>query len=97
MTAPVRRVRFAWVAISFCLWVALIGGRLVWLQVVRHSEWVDRAKRQQNSALELAPQRGVLYDRNLRELAMTVQVDSILRFRPNWARTRPRRRRCWLS
>jgi cell division protein FtsI (penicillin-binding protein 3) len=77
MTAPVRRVRFAWVAISFCLWVGLIACRLVWLQVVRHSEWVDRAQRQQNSALELAPQRGVLYDRNLRELAMTVQVDSI--------------------
>jgi cell division protein FtsI (penicillin-binding protein 3) len=77
LTAPVRRVRFAWVAISFCVWAAMIGGRLVWLQVIRHSEWVDRAERQQHSALELAPQRGVLYDRNLRELAMTVQVDSI--------------------
>jgi cell division protein FtsI (penicillin-binding protein 3) len=62
---------------SFCLWAVLIGGRLVWLQVIRHSEWVDKAERQQHSAFELAPQRGVLYDRNLRELAMTVQVDSI--------------------
>jgi cell division protein FtsI (penicillin-binding protein 3) len=77
LTAPVRRVRFAWVAICFCLWAVLIGGRLVWLQVIRHSEWVDKAERQQHSAFELAPQRGVLYDRNLRELAMTVQVDSI--------------------
>jgi cell division protein FtsI (penicillin-binding protein 3) len=77
LTAPVRRVRFAWVAISLCFWAMLIGGRLVWLQVIRHSEWVDRAERQQHSALELAPQRGVLYDRNLRELAVTVQVDSI--------------------
>ncbi|MDP9051984.1 MAG: penicillin-binding protein 2, partial [Acidobacteriota bacterium] len=77
MTAPVRRVRFAWVAIFFCFWVAMIGGRLVWLQVIRHSEWVEKAERQQHSAFEVAPQRGVLYDRNLRELAMTVQVDSI--------------------
>jgi cell division protein FtsI (penicillin-binding protein 3) len=77
LTAPVRRVRFAWVAISFCVWAVLIGARLVWLQVIRHSEWVDRAEHQQHSALELAPQRGVLYDRNLRELAVTVQVDSI--------------------
>jgi cell division protein FtsI (penicillin-binding protein 3) len=77
LTAPVRRIRFAWVAISFCFWAMLIGGRLVWLQVIRHSEWVDKAERQQHSAFELAPQRGVLYDRNLRELAMTVQVDSI--------------------
>jgi cell division protein FtsI (penicillin-binding protein 3) len=77
MTAPVRRVRFAWVAISLCFWAVLIGGRLVWLQVIRHAEWVDKAERQQHSAFELAPQRGVLYDRNLRELAMTVQVDSV--------------------
>jgi cell division protein FtsI (penicillin-binding protein 3) len=62
---------------SFCFWAVLIGGRLVWLQVIRHAEWVDKAERQQHSAFEVAPQRGVLYDRNLRELAMTVQVDSI--------------------
>jgi cell division protein FtsI (penicillin-binding protein 3) len=77
LTAPIRKVRFAWVAILFCVWVGLIGGRLVWLQVVRHSVWVEKAERQQHSASELAPQRGVLYDRNLRELAMTVQADSI--------------------
>ncbi len=77
LTAPIRKVRFAWVAICFCAWVGLIGGRVVWLQVIRHSEWMDKAERQQHSTLELAPQRGILYDRNLRELAMTVQVDSI--------------------
>ncbi len=77
LTAPIRKVRFAWVAIFFCVWVATIGGRLVWLQVVQHAVWVDRAERQQHSAFALAPQRGVLYDRNLRELAMTVSVDSI--------------------
>src|SRR5208283_3860522 len=77
LTAPIRKVRFAWVAIFFCMWVGAIGARLVSLQVIHHSEWVDKAKRQQSSAYELAPQRGVLYDRNLRELAMTVLVDSI--------------------
>jgi len=77
LTAPIRKVRFAWVAIFFCVWVGAIGVRLFSLQVVQHGEWVDKAKRQQNSAYELAPQRGVLYDRNLRELAMTVLVDSI--------------------
>ena len=46
MTAPIRKIRFAWVAIVFAVWVVLIAGRLTWLQVVRHSEWVDRAARQ---------------------------------------------------
>jgi len=77
LTAPIRRIRFAWVAIFFCAWVALIAGRLSWLQIVRHAEWVDKAERQQQRTFAVAPRRGVLYDRNLRELAMTVLVDSI--------------------
>jgi cell division protein FtsI (penicillin-binding protein 3) len=77
MTAPIRRVRFVYVAIFFCFWVVAISFRLFWLQVVRHSEFVERAMRQQQRTFEVAPRRGVLYDRNLRELAMTVLVDSI--------------------
>src|SRR5579871_3968444 len=77
LTAPIRRIRFAAVALAFCFWVAVIGARLFWLQVVRHSAWVERADKQQQRTFEVAPRRGVLYDRNLRELAMTVLVDSI--------------------
>jgi cell division protein FtsI (penicillin-binding protein 3) len=77
LTAPIRRVRFTAVVLFFALWTAAIGARLVWLQVVQHSEWVQRAARQQQQTFEVAPRRGVLYDRNLRELAMTVSVDSI--------------------
>jgi cell division protein FtsI (penicillin-binding protein 3) len=77
LTAPIRRVRFAWVAFAFCFWIAAIGLRLVWLQVVQHAEWMDRAEKQQQRTFAVAPRRGVLYDRNLRELAMTVLVDSV--------------------
>ena len=77
LTAPIRRVRFVYVAMFFCFWSVTIGARLVWLQVVRHGEFVERAKQQQQRTFEVAPHRGVLYDRNLRELAMTVLVDSV--------------------
>src|ERR1700761_3959339 len=77
LTAPIRRVRFVYVALFFCFWAAAIGLRLFWLQVVRHGEFVERAVKQQQRTFEVAPRRGVLYDRNLRELAMTVLVDSI--------------------
>ncbi len=77
MTAPIRRVRFAYVAMFFCFWTGLIGLRLVWLQVVRHGYYVHTAAMQQQRTFEVAPRRGVLYDRNLRELAMTVLVDSV--------------------
>src|SRR3984893_12031112 len=77
LTAPIRRIRFAYVALVFCFWTMLIGTRLIWLQVVRHGDFVERAARQQQRTFEVAPRRGVLYDRNLRELAMTVLVDSV--------------------
>ncbi len=77
LTAPIRRVRFAYVALFFCVWMTMIGLRLTWLQVVRHSDFVHRAAMQQQRTFEVAPRRGVLYDRNLRELAMTVSVDSV--------------------
>lgn len=77
LTAPIRRIRFAYVALFFCAWTGIIAIRLGWLQVVRHSDFVHRAAIQQQRTFEVAPRRGVLYDRNLRELAATVQVDSV--------------------
>ncbi len=77
LTAPIKRKRFTFVALFFALWTLAIASRLVWLQVVQHGEWVTRASRQQTTAFEVAPRRGVLYDRNLKELAVTVQVDSV--------------------
>ena len=77
LTAPVRKRRFALVALFFCLWTLAIAGRLVWLQVFKHGHWVSLAAKQQNSGFEVAPRRGLLYDRNLKELAMTTQVDSV--------------------
>ena len=77
LTAPIRRIRFAYVALFFCVWTGLIAVRLSWLQVVRHSDFVHRAALQQQRTFEVAPRRGMMYDRNLRELAVTVQVDSV--------------------
>jgi cell division protein FtsI (penicillin-binding protein 3) len=77
LTAPIRRIRFAYVALFFCVWTGLIAVRLAWLQVVRHSDFVHRAALQQQRTFEVAPRRGMMYDRNLRELAVTVQVDSV--------------------
>jgi cell division protein FtsI/penicillin-binding protein 2 len=74
---PLRRRRFWLICLFFFVWVCAISGRLFWLQIVRHQEYVERAEKQQSRTFEVAPRRGVLYDRNLRELAMTVLVDSI--------------------
>jgi len=74
---PLKRIRFWLICLFFAVWVAAIVIRLFLLQVVEHHAYVERALRQQERTFEVAPRRGVLYDRNLRELAMTVQVDSV--------------------
>jgi len=74
---PLKLARFWLICVLFALWACAIAGRLFWLQVVRHDEFQERAQKQQQRTFEVAPRRGVLYDRNLHELAMTVQVDSI--------------------
>ncbi len=45
--------------------------------MLHYGEWVQRAQRQQQRTVEISPQRGIIYDRNGQELAMTVQVDSV--------------------
>ena len=77
LTAPIRKVRFTSIALVFVGWAGLIALRLFSLQIVHHHEWVERAAKQQQRTFEVAPRRGVLYDRNLRELAVTVLADSV--------------------
>jgi cell division protein FtsI (penicillin-binding protein 3) len=74
---PLKRTRFLVICLFFLVWAFAIAGRLFWLQIVRHQDFVERAAKQQQRTFEVAPRRGVLYDRNLRELAMTILVPSI--------------------
>jgi cell division protein FtsI (penicillin-binding protein 3) len=74
---PLKRTRFLVICIFFLVWACAIAGRLFWLQIVRHQDFVERAAKQQEHTFQVAPRRGILYDRNLREMAMTVLVPSI--------------------
>jgi cell division protein FtsI (penicillin-binding protein 3) len=77
IVTPMSRMRVLGILAFFAFWSVLICGRLVWLQVFRHQDWVERAAMQQERGFDVAPRRGILYDRNLHELAMTVLVDSV--------------------
>jgi cell division protein FtsI (penicillin-binding protein 3) len=71
------RLRLSLFAAILCLWMMTICGRLVWLQIVQYGFLTQKAARQQQRAIEVAPPRGIIYDRKGRELAMSVQVDSV--------------------
>jgi len=74
LRSPPARVLM--VAVVATLWMGAALGRLAYLQLFCYSDYLTRAQRQQQRLVEVSPKRGVIYDRNLRELAMSVSVDS---------------------
>src|SRR5262244_2339468 len=69
-------VRLLVVAGVAFLWMTAIFGRLGYLQLIRHSDYLARAQRQQQRTIEITPRRGAIYDRNMHPLAMSVPVES---------------------
>src|SRR5438067_10145025 len=74
---PSPQRRLLTLAGLLALWLFLICARLIQLQIFQYGDYVARAARQQQRSVEVAAQRGVIYDRNRRELAMSIAVDSI--------------------
>jgi len=58
------------------LWMTAVFGRVAYLQLFRHSEYLTRASRQQRRVIEITPKRGAIYDRNMNALAMSMPVQS---------------------
>lgn len=71
---PRRRAMF--VALGLVAWMAIVGLRLGQLQITRHNELSNRAKNQQLGTVETSPTRGLLLDRQGRELARSVDTES---------------------
>lgn len=72
----VRR-RLLAVAVIFGLWAVAVEARLVWLQVVRHEYYVQRAERQQQRTITLPAERGDILDRDGRVLATSAEATTI--------------------
>jgi len=65
------------VAAVIGFWMFAVSARLVYLQVSQHDGLVNRARQQQQNALETIAQRGDLLDRQQRELARSIQTVSL--------------------
>lgn len=64
------------VSLTLAVWMIAIGARLVYLQTSQHDWLKERARTQQQDALETSPLRGLVYDRQGRELARSISVES---------------------
>ncbi len=64
-------------ALSACLWAGIIVVRLVQLQVLDVQKYELQAARQSERTINLDPRRGPILDRHGRQLAVSVDVESI--------------------
>ena len=64
-------------AVVFVLWACGIEARLIYLQVIQHTELIEKASRQQNHSVTAHPKRGEILDREGHVLAYSVDADTI--------------------
>jgi len=74
-----RNPRLRWLVIWVLaiVWMAVVVGRLSYLQLFSYSEYLAKAQRQQQRIFEISPMRGTIYDRNGHELAVSLPMDSV--------------------
>jgi cell division protein FtsI (penicillin-binding protein 3) len=71
------RLRLMLVALSICLWAVVVLLRLAQLQVFGRDRFARQAARQSERTINLDPRRGPILDRNGKQLAVSVDADSI--------------------
>src|SRR6202451_1688327 len=71
------RLRWLVVWVLAVVWIAVVIGRLSYLQLFSYSEYLAKAQRQQERIFEISPMRGPIYDRKGRELAVSLPMDSV--------------------
>ena len=69
--------RMLFVAAFIGFWMLVISARLVYLQFSQYQNLANRARQQQQNAIETSPLRGELLDRQERQLARSVQTVSL--------------------
>ena len=79
MTEPTSRFRTRALVLTGFLVLAqvLVISRLAYLQIVRYDDLSRLAERQYSKTVPLRPQRGPIYDRNGRALAVSTEVESV--------------------
>lgn len=71
------RLRWLVVWVLAVVWMGAVLARLSYLQLFCYSEYLAKAQHQQQRIFEISPMRGTIYDRQGRELAVSLPMDSI--------------------
>ena len=71
------RRKMLWITLVLFTWMIILIWRLSWLQVSEHERYLQKADRNQRKEFEVIPLRGSILDRNGKELALTIILDSL--------------------
>jgi cell division protein FtsI (penicillin-binding protein 3) len=77
LTPTDRSVRIGALAVLSVAWVVVVTARLYSLQVSKFETWKEWAVKQHSTEVTLASERGPLFDRNNRLLALSVPAGSV--------------------
>ena len=77
MHSGIFRSRQLAVFLFFLLSLTFLLLRLLYLQVIKHNFYSKIANEQHTVSIELPPRRGIIYDRNMRVLAVNLNSDSV--------------------
>ena len=72
-----RKIRISLPFIFVFFAFGLIEYRLFQLQIIQHQQFVKKAKREQIRVIDILPERGIIYDKNFKPLAMNVSSYSL--------------------
>jgi len=76
-TNLIVRKRIATLFLLFAVAFFLLGGRVFWVQFVRGAELSEKAAQNRMRDIPVEPKRGIIYDCNGQELAISISTDSV--------------------
>lgn len=76
-SAQLARKKIIFFGVLIVLWAIAINVRLFQYQVSKHEQMMLLAERQQQRTIKTTPKRGSIFDRKGRELARSIEVESI--------------------
>jgi len=76
-TGLLLRKRIATLFFLFTIGFCLLGGRIFWVQFVQGAELSAKAEQNRMRDVPVEAKRGTIYDRNGRELAISISADSV--------------------
>lgn len=71
------RKRIATLFFLFTMVFLLLGSRIFWVQFVRGAELSEKALQNRMRDIPVEAKRGIIYDRNGEELAISISADSV--------------------